>query len=70
MTLPEFLGSVFGVLGSIAGPIGAWSLGYGPWEALLAMVIGLFGGWIIGVALTGPVIRLQDRQACRKTHLP
>ena len=68
MTLPEFLGSVFALLGSIAAPLAAWSLGYGLGAALLALPAGLLGGWIAGVALTGPVIQLQDRMARRRTR--
>jgi zinc transporter ZupT len=60
LTLPELLGATFAVLGSLLAPIAAWFLGYGFVGALLAVIPGFLGGWMIGVALTGAVVRFQE----------
>lgn len=60
LNLSEFLGVVFAVLGSVATAGAAWLLGYGVLGALLGLVAGFLGGFVLGAALTVPVVHLLD----------
>jgi hypothetical protein len=61
MTLPEFLGSIGALLGAIACPVVAGVLGYGVLVILAAIPVGFIVGWLLGVAMTYPVMALEPR---------
>ena len=57
MTLPEFLGTVLGLILGAASAVAALMLGYGVSGMLIMLPVGFIIGWLIGAALSGPVDR-------------
>jgi len=70
MTFIELLGVLGLILFGFLGFLVALFMGYGVVGVLVAVPVGALFGWVLGVALTGPIMRLNPQRRRPKSSEP
>ncbi len=62
MTFIELTGVLGAITFGILVPLCAFFIGYGMVAVLVGVPVGILFGWLFGVALAGPLMRLNPRR--------